>query len=288
MRIRSLWLAIIALGSVLACLPGASRTQANEGDRADQANNPQTTGGNVPAPEGSGESGSLNPDCPSLPSDLPIAQDAAEMSEYQGWCSYATGQDYQAVVNFNSDYLSSSGWDEFRTVESGSQTAHTHFYYRRDGEKIAIGILDLSSVQKVAVTIYPGHWIDQHCDRGGSGLPTPADIPIIGNMIGQCAEEYPWDDQGWTAYRYEFTTLEDFDTTLEYYRSELPERGWSYEQEFTSGDIIQMYFVKPGRTGTVQAGLNNYVQGTLDHLVVALIPTEEYGDTLVKIVVTAE
>lgn len=294
MRISSFCLAIIILVAANACTPAIPITQVSGDDQASQSNDSATAVGNVaqseqPSSAESTVNGSVNPDCPSLPSDLPVTEDADQMGEYQGWCSYSTQLGYQAIVDLYNDYLSSSGWQKFRKVEdSESDTVMTHFYYQRDDQKIAIGVLGINSSQKVIITIYPGHWIDQACDLGDSGIPTPDDIPIIGNMIGYCAEEYPWNEEGWTAYTYQFTTLEDFNTTLEYYRLELPNRGWTYDQELTSGDIIELDFLKPGRTGTVQSSLNNYIEGTLDHLSVTLIPIKEYGDTLVKIVVTAQ
>jgi len=283
-RIILSWLAITIMLSV-ACASTGPSAPANERDQPNEA----AGNGAQPSSDEAAETGSMYPDCPSLPSDLPAPENADQMSEFQGWCSYATQNGYQDMVAFYEDYLSSSGWEKFRrTQDSQGNRSSTHFYYQRDDEKIAIGVLGVDNPEMTIVTIFPGHWIDQACDHSGSGIPTPQDIPIIGDMIGLCTEELPWDDQGWTAYLYEFTTLEDFNVTLDYYRSELAERGWSYVQEFESGSIIQIDFIKPGRVGTVQTSLDNYEQGTLDHLSVTLIPIPEYGDTQVKLVVTAE
>lgn len=294
MRIRSFCLAFIILTTAIACTSAIPITQANRDDQTNKLNDSPIATGNAAQPEQPSsaettENGNVNSNCPSLPSDLPVAPDAEEMGEYQGWCSYSTQLGYQVMVDLYEDYLSSSGWQKFRKVQDSKNYEETaHFYYQRSDQKIAIGVLNISSPQKVIITIYPGHWIDQACDSGDSGIPTPEDIPIIGNMIGSCAEEYPWNEEGWTAYTYEFTTLEDFNTTLEYYRSELSNRGWTYEQELTSGDIIELDFIKPGRRGIVQSSFNNYIEGTLDHLSVTLISLKEYGDTLVKIGVTAK
>jgi len=246
-----------------------------------QPNNPPTS-----KPQTSNGSGRLT-GCDSLPEDLPFLEDAFEASDYQGWCSYKTNNDYQSAVDFYRTQLSANGWEEFRTIQNDqNSTTETHFYYDKSGRKVAIGIIHTSEL--VIVTIYPEYWVDQPCDNGGTGLPTPDDIPIIGNMIGRCYEQYGWSDSGEGNYDYFYITLENFNDTLQFYRSEPINSGWSLDSEYTGDTVIELHFKKPGRVGTVQSGLNNFIQAPLDFMKVSILGPDKYGDTEVHIYVISE
>ena len=225
--------------------------------------------------------------CESLSTDIPLIDSAFEVSEYRGWCTYRANIDYQSAIDFYKVQLSANGWNKFRITESVQDlTLHTYFYYEKSNRKLAIGVISIGSPAKVIVTIYPNHWIFQPCDNGDVGLPIPDDISIIGNMIGFCQEQYGWSDTGEGHYIYDYDTLESFNDVVQFYRTEALNNGWSLDWDNVDVSLVSLKFNKPGRMGTVQSGLNNFVQAPLDVMKVAISVTKEYGDTHVIIFVS--
>ncbi len=222
--------------------------------------------------------------CEFLTADIPFVQDAYKTEQLKGWCGYKTNQDYDSVVSFYKSQLTANGWKEFRTVQNKSELgAVTNFYREKAGRKLSVGIFFMSGMgaKDIIVALYPEHWIDQPC--GDLDLPTPEDIPLVENMIGLCMEEYPGAATGKAYYNLQYTTVENFETVEQFYRTEAVKAGWTLDRESTHETALELVFRKPGRTASVPTTGKKLTEALLETMHVQITSAKEYGDTDITI-----
>lgn len=240
--------------------------------------NEETQNASGPASQASGQERTGGfPGCESLPADVPFLPDASAAEQTRGWCGYETYKDYDSALSFYKTQLPAHGWKEFRTTQYEGELGNTtHFYWEKSGRKLSVGISSVLGMG-VIVSLYPDHWIDLPCNTTVS-LPTPEDVPLVENMIGLCMEEFlP------ASYAYEYTTLENFETVEQFYRTETLAAGWTLDRENTQDATLELVFEKPGRTATVLAEGKNPAEAALETMRIQIATDEEYGDTNVSI-----